>query len=107
MTNKLHFITAVVQRKIGDAVVDAAIAAGATGATYCNAEGTGTRQRLGPAASQEIEGSKRAIFIVTDAAHTDAVFDAVVKAGRLEDPGQGFACVQDVLRAVGFVAPRR
>jgi nitrogen regulatory protein PII len=107
MVNKLQFITAVVQRRIGDAVVDAAIRAGATGATYCDAEGTGTRQRLGPSAAQGIEGSKRAIFIVTDAATTDAVFDAVVKAGNLENPGQGFACVQDVIKAVGFVAPRR
>jgi nitrogen regulatory protein P-II 1 len=107
MPKKLHLITAVVQRKIGDAVVDAALKAGATGATFFYAEGTGTRQRLGAAAAQEISGSKRAVFIVTDESHTDAVFDAVVKAAKLEDPGQGFACVQDVLKAVGFIAPRR
>jgi nitrogen regulatory protein PII len=107
MANKLHLITAVVQRKIGEAVVDAAIKAGATGATFFYAEGTGTRQRLGPVAGQEIDASKRTVFIVTDESHTDAVFDAVVKAGKLEDPGQGFACVQEVLKAVGFVAPRR
>jgi nitrogen regulatory protein PII len=107
MANKLHLITAVVQRKIGDAVIEAAIKAGATGATYFYAEGTGTRQRLGPAAASEISGSKRAVFIVTDETHTDAVFDAVVKSAKLDDPGQGFACVQEVLKAVGFLAPRR
>lgn len=106
MANKLHLITAVVQRKVGDAAVDAAMKAGATGATYFGADGTGIRQRLGPL-SAEIEASKRVVFIVTDAAHTDAVLDAVVKTAKLEDPGQGFAFVQDVIKAVGFVAARR
>lgn len=107
MAKKLHLITAVVQRKIGEEVVEAAIKAGATGATFFYAEGTGTRQRLPAAAAQEISGSKRVVFVVTDEANTDAVFDAVVKTARLEDPGQGFACVQEVLKAVGFLAPRR
>jgi nitrogen regulatory protein PII len=47
------------------------------------------------------------VFVVTEQEHTDAVFDAVVKAAHLDDPGQGFACVQEVLKAVGFLAPRR
>lgn len=107
MPKKLHLITAVVQRKVGDSVIDAAIKAGATGATYFYAEGTGTRQRLPPAAAEEISSSKRAVFIVTEESHTDAVFDAVVKAAKLDDPGQGVAFVQEVLKSVGFLAPRR
>jgi nitrogen regulatory protein P-II 1 len=106
MATQLHMITAVVQSKVGDEVIAAAINAGATGATYFDAEGTGIRQRLGPQA-RDIEASKRAVFIVTEQGRTDAVFAAVVKAGKLEDPGQGFACVQEVLKAVGFVAARR
>jgi nitrogen regulatory protein P-II 1 len=90
MANKLHMITAVVQTKIGGDVLDAAMKAGATGATFFEAEGTGIRQRLGALAT-EIDSSKRALFIVTDAEYTDAVFAAVVKAGKLEDPGQGRA----------------
>jgi len=105
MAIKLHMITAVVQTKVGDAVVEAAIKAGATGATYYAAEGTGVRQRLGPI-SKEIAPDKRVVLIVVDPADSDAVFTAVVKAGRIEDPGQGFACVQEVLKAVGFIAPR-
>lgn len=106
MANQLRMITAVVQSKLGDEVVDAAIKAGATGATYYAAEGTGIRQRLGPQATS-IEASKRVVHIVVEQGDADAVFAAVVKAGKLEDPGQGFACVQEVLKAVGFVAARR
>lgn len=106
MANNLHLITAVVQSKIGDDAIAAAIAAGATGATYFGAEGTGIRQRLGPMAAN-IEPSKRVIFIVVEPSKSDAVLDAVVKTAKLEDPGQGFASVQEVLKAVGFVAARR
>ena len=96
---KLQLITAVVQHKVGDKVIDAALAAGATGATYFFAEGTGVRQHVG----SDIEVAKRSIFIVVDKAKTDRVLDAVIEAARLNQPGQGFACVQDVIRAVGFV----
>lgn len=103
---KYHLITAVVQQKAGDAAIDAAIKAGATGATFFPAEGTGIRQRLGPVGG-EIEATKRVVTIVTDPAQTDGVLAAVVKAAKLDDPGQGFAWVQEVVNAVGFVASRR
>lgn len=106
MVNKLHLITAVVQTTVGDDAIKAAIAAGATGATYFGAEGTGVRQRLGPMAAN-IEPSKRVVFIVTEPELSDAVLAAVIKAAKLDDPGQGFATVQEVLKAVGFVRARR
>lgn len=96
---KLHLITAVVQHKVGDKVIEAALKAGATGATYFFAEGTGVRQHV----NSDVEIAKRSIFIVVDKTKTDVVLDAVIEAGRLSQPGQGFACVQEVLRAVGFV----
>ncbi len=96
---KLQLITAVVQHKVGDKVIEAAIQAGATGATYFFAEGTGVRQHV----NSEVEIAKRSIFIVVDKTKTDKVLDAVIEAAKLNQPGQGFACVQDVIRAVGFV----
>ena len=96
---KLQLITAVVQHRLGDKVIDAALKAGATGATYFFSEGTGVRQHV----SADVEIAKRSIFIVVEQGHTDRVLDAVIEAGRLNQPGQGFACVQEVLRAVGFV----
>ncbi|MEK7746999.1 MAG: P-II family nitrogen regulator [Elusimicrobiota bacterium] len=101
-TGKLHLLTIVVQRKLGDAVLDAALAAGATGATFFYAQGTGVRQKLGFLGAF-IESEKQVVFVVTDPARADAVLDAVTEAGRLKEPGMGFAYVQEVAKAVGFV----
>lgn len=105
MAKKLHLITAVVQHKIGNDVIAAALKAGATGATYFVGQGTGIRQGLGPQ-GEDIEIVKRVISIVTDPAKTDAVLEAVVSVGGLDKPGQGVAYVQEVVKAVGFVASR-
>lgn len=102
MAKKLHLITAVVQAKVGNPVIDAALKAGATGATYFHALGTGVRQKLGTA-GEDIEIDKRVISIVTDTGKSEAVLKAVVEAGRLNEPGQGFAFVQEVVKAVGFL----
>lgn len=102
---KLHLLTIVVQRKLGDAVLDAALAAGATGATFFYAQGTGVRQTLGFLGAF-IESEKQVVFVVTDPAHADAVLEAVTGAGRLREPGMGFAYVQEVVKAVGFLADK-
>lgn len=104
MPKTLRLITAVVQHKVGDQVITAALKAGATGATYFFAEGTGVRQAVH---ANNIEIAKRAVFIVVDATKTEKVLAAVVKAGGLDKLGQGFACVQEVLKAVGFLPARR
>lgn len=98
----LRLLTVVVQRRLGDRVLDAALKAGATGATFFYAQGTGVRQMLG-LLGQFIEAEKQVVFVVTTAERVDAVLDAVTKAGELDKAGYGFAYVQDVLKAVGFV----
>ncbi|MFA6319105.1 MAG: P-II family nitrogen regulator [Elusimicrobiota bacterium] len=98
---KLHLLTIVTQRRLGDKVLDAALEAGATGATFFYAQGTGVRQRLGILGAL-IESEKQVVFVVTDPSHADAVLGAVTKAGRLEEPGMGFAYVQEVVKTVGF-----
>ena len=103
MAKKLHLITAVVQHKLGNQVVESALAAGAT---YFYAQGTGVRQALG-AAGDDIEVGKRVVFIVTEPAKTDAVLSAIVSAAKLDEPGQGFASVTEVVKAVGLAAPPR
>lgn len=102
----LRLLTVVVQRKLGERVLDAALKAGATGATFFYAQGTGVRQRLG-VLGQLIEAEKQVVFVVTHAAEADRVLDAVAKAGELHKPGYGFAYVQEVLKAVGYVEPPR
>lgn len=98
---KLHLITAVVQQKVGNQTLNAALEAGATGATYYYAQGTGVRQAVGAA---DVEVDKRVILIATDPKRTDAVLKAVVETAGLSSPGQGFAYVQEVVKAVGFLS---
>jgi nitrogen regulatory protein P-II 1 len=97
----LRLLTVVVQRKHGDRVLDAAMKAGATGATFFYAQGTGVRQTLG-LLGMFIESEKQVVFLVTSPEKTDAVLEAVAAAAELDKPGRGFAYVQEVIKAVGF-----
>ena len=102
--NDLRLLTAVVQRRLGDRVVDAALKAGATGVTYFFAQGSGVRQRLG-VFGHLIEAEKQVIFVVSTSAHIDKVMEAVAEAGELNKAAYGFAYVQEVTKAVGFIEP--
>ncbi|MBI5622465.1 MAG: P-II family nitrogen regulator [Elusimicrobia bacterium] len=103
-TKKLQLLTAVVQHHFGNAVIEAALAAGASGATYFFAQGTGVRQTLGPAAA-DIEVGKRIVHILVPPALADKVLKAVITAGEIDRPGGGVAYLQEVIQAVGFVPP--
>jgi nitrogen regulatory protein PII len=46
---------------------------------------------------------KEIILIITKKNQTDAVFDAVIKAGKLDKKGQGFAYIHTIDRAIGFL----
>jgi nitrogen regulatory protein PII len=98
----LNLITCIVQRGRAEKVVDAALKAGAPGATYYYGRGTGVRQKLG-VLSKLIVPEKEIILIVTKVSLTDSVFDAVIKAGKLDKKGQGFAYIHKIDRAVGFL----
>ena len=100
--NDLNLITCIVQRGRAEKVVDAALRAGAPGATYHYGRGTGVRQKLG-VLSKLIVPEKEIITIVTKDSQTDSVFDAVVKAGKLDKKGQGFAYIHKLDRAIGFL----
>lgn len=97
-----NLITCIVQRGEADRVVDAAMEAGAEGATLYYGRGTGIREKLG-FAGLFIKPEKEIILIVTKNEQTDAVFDAVVKAADLGRKGNGFAFLHKLDRAVGFM----
>lgn len=99
---QIDSITCIVQRGESDKTVKAALNAGAQGATMFYARGTGIRQKLGPLGSL-IQPEKEIIIIVVKGDQTEAVFNAVVSAARLDEPGRGFAFVQKIEKAVGFL----
>ena len=98
----LNLITCIVQRGRAEKVVDAALKAGAPGATYYYGRGTGVRQKLG-VLSKLIVPEKEIILIVVKEKQTDAVFDAIIKVAKLDKKGQGFAYIHKIDRAIGFL----
>ena len=100
--NDLKLITCIVQRGKADKVIDAALLAGAPGATYYYGRGTGVRQKLG-VLSKLIVPEKEIIQIVIKENLADKVFDAIIKAGKLDKKGQGFAYIHKIDRAIGFL----
>jgi nitrogen regulatory protein PII len=101
--NELNLITCIVQRGKAENVIDAALMAGAPGATYYYGRGTGVRQKLG-ILSKLIVPEKEVILIVTKGGdQTEKVFEAIIKAGKLDKKGQGFAYIHKIDRAIGFL----
>jgi len=102
----LDVITVIVQRGKTDPIVKAMMEAGAGGATISFGRGTGVRERLG-LLGIAIQQEKEIIVTVTPKAITERVFEAMVKAGKLDHPGMGFAYTQDVGRVVGLIPTKK
>ena|SRR3989344_608904 len=102
--SQFHLITCIVERSKADKVVDAAIAAGAQAATMFYARGRGVREKLGIWGIL-IQAEKEVILVVTKEEERKNIFDAIVDAAELKVPGKGFAYVQPVEDAVGFLPP--
>lgn len=102
VSGELDLITLIVERGEADRAVKAGISAGAHGATVFFARGTGVRERLG-FLGLLIQPEKEVVLVVTARKITEQVYQAMVQAGKLEEPGRGFAYIQPVTRATGFV----
>jgi len=102
MNSNPKLITCIVQRGKADKVVEAAMAAGAQGATISFGRGTGVRERLG-LMGLLIRPEKEIIYIVTQQGESEKVMAAVVKSARLKEKGQGFAFLHELDAAIGFV----
>ena len=97
-----HLITCIVERDKAKGVVDAVLQAGAQAATTFYARGRGVREKLGML-GMLIQPEKEIILVVTTAEQKQAIFDSLVSAAELDKPGKGFAFVQPVEQAVGFL----
>ena len=95
-------ITAVVQRGKADAPVQAALNAGAPGATIVFGRGQGVRERLG-LLGLAVQPEKEVILIVVEERLLDRVLTAMVKAGDLDQHGVGFVYVTPVERTIGLL----
>lgn len=81
-------IFVVVERGKADYIVDEAKKAGAFGATIFYGRGTGEKE-FKKFFNLNVESSKEIIFILTPQKDKGPIIDALVKAGKLDDPGTG------------------
>lgn len=87
--NDLTAIIHIAQPSETDAITRAAIKAGAQGPTVSYIQGYGLRDRLGLLRITK-QHQKELITAVVDNYDAQAVFEAMVKAGRVNQPGRGF-----------------
>jgi len=97
-----RLITCIVERGKADGVIEAALKAGAQAATVFFARGRGVKEKLG-FMGRLIQDEKEVILIVTKNDNTGEVFETVITKARLKEPGRGFAYIQPVEQAVGFL----
>ena len=97
-------ITCVVQRGIGDRIVQAAQDAGAQGATTSYARGTGVRERLG-LLGLAIEVEKEVVNILVASDQVDRIFERIYIAGQLDTPGMGVMYVTPLEKAATYIPP--
>ncbi|MDX1512105.1 MAG: P-II family nitrogen regulator [Gammaproteobacteria bacterium] len=95
-------ITCIVQRGVGEDIVNAAREAGVTGATLHYARGTGVRERLG-VLGVTIEVEKVVINIVVATDQIDRVFEKLYIAGKLDTPGMGMMYVTPLEKAATYI----
>jgi nitrogen regulatory protein PII len=99
LTN-FNIIFTIVERGKGETIIKATHEAGAEGATVFFGRGTGIhehRKILGI----PIEPEKEIVITLIEKEKTDSVLEAIVSAGKLNEPGKGRAFVISVEKMVG------
>lgn len=98
----VRLITCIVQRGLGETIVQAARDAGAQGATVYFAKGSGVRERLGML-GVAVEVEKEVVNLVVGAEQLDTVFNNVFLVGQLDTPGMGFMYVTPLEKAATYI----
>ncbi len=95
-------ITCIVQRGLADIIVQAAIEAGAQGATIYHAHGSGVRERLG-VLGLAVEVDKDVVNIVAANDQCDRIFEKIYFAGKLDTPGMGIVYVTPLEKLATYI----
>lgn len=94
-------IIGIVERGKADKIVNEAKKAGAKGATILYGRGTGQTEAL-KFFNIYIEASKEIIIILSDKENYRPIYDAIVEAGRLKEPGTGIVFTLPVSNLIGL-----
>jgi nitrogen regulatory protein P-II 1 len=98
---RFKVILALVNDDFQDEVIEAAKKAGATGVTILNARGEGVHDQksfFGLA----MESQKDMLLFLVEDFNSDQIMDAIYRAGKLDEQGNGIAFCWAVDRAIGL-----
>lgn len=98
---KFKVVLASVKTDITDRVVDAAKAAGATGATIIPARGTGIREAKS-FFGLSLEAPTDIIMFLLEEHIVQSVLTAIASAGKFDKPGTGIAFILPVESVIGL-----
>ncbi len=98
----VKLITCIVQREKADSVIEAAVQAGAQGATVYYGVGMGVREHLG-AFGVAINVEKEIVELVVANTQAEIITDVMYKAARLDLPGNGIIFISNLDKASTFL----
>ncbi len=101
-TPKHDLIVTILKKGCAERIIGASKEAGAEGATIIFGRGTGIHEQK-KLLGIPIEPEKEVVFTVITEDKTDRVLEAIIKAGRLNQPGTGVAFVIELKKVVGVV----
>ncbi|MGB3945188.1 MAG: P-II family nitrogen regulator [Methanothrix sp.] len=98
----MSLIVTIVKKGWGDEVLCASKDAGAEGGTILFGRGVGVHEQQ-KLLNIMIEPEKEVVLTVVPSSQADSVIEAVVKAGKLNEPGRGIAFILPIDRVLGRV----
>lgn len=99
--NMYQVIFTIVNRGIGEDVIDAAKLAGSKGGTIVNARGSGIHETM-KLFNMEIEPEKEMVIIISKKEIANEIVDSIRKEVNIDKPGNGIIFVQDVGKVYGI-----
>lgn len=98
--SNITLIVSIVRKGWGSTVLDASVKAGARGGTVLLGRGAGVHERE-KIFGMAIEPEKEILLTLVHVNQVDAILEAIVEAGELNDTGRGIAFVLPVDKIVG------
>lgn len=100
--SNFNVIFTIVERGKGEKIIQATRDAGAEGATLFFGRGSGVHEHK-KILGIPIEPEKEIVITLIEKEKTDTVLEAIVREGKLNEPGNGRAFVINVEKMVGAV----
>lgn len=98
---EFQLIVSIVNKGHCGTVIDSSLEAGAEGGTIITGRGSGIHEKA-KIFSFAIEPEKDIILTLVPSDRTEKVLDAIVKATKLNEPGNGIAFILDVEKTTGI-----